>query len=403
MNETPLTEEVIETPNQSHADTFNAELEKLGIDPKTGNDRFDEANDVAQRGDPRTATEKVAEEKAKTEDGIPDEILHGKKEEKKTEVDPFVAEPPQELKGKSREHFKNLQTQAGQKITSLSTELERTKAEIAELKKNGSGPGEDVTKELETLRAQKKEIEDEFERIAVERSPKFKQKFVPREQSLKSQAVKILKLNGSDETLFDQALVASEKKKWEILNSEDLNESQKGALSSLMIQYDMVQDEKNSELENRKEYLKEEQQQEEAARKAKIEAQERQEQEIFDVVGKKVAAEFEPFMEVEGNDAWNAQVKENREKAKNFFAGKGTLDEMAEIAYYGIGAKSLHKMFRNVQAKYNALAAENQKLKGVNPSINGNHQAPKEEPKNEKPEDRWMRTFAEELRAVNQG
>lgn len=402
--DTQVTEEAVVTPDRDVASSFNAELEAVGIDPKTGearNGSIEDANDVALNGTQKPKqSEQVPPDK---KDGIPDDILLGKpKAEKVDEIDPFTAEPPPELKGKSREHFKNLQVQSGQKITHLEAERAKLAAEIAELKKSGTIP-EGITKELEQLRKEKDEINAELEILAVERSPKFKQKFVAREQSLKAQAIRALKISGADETLFDQAIAASEKRKFEILNSDELNEAQRSTLSSLLVQYDLIQDEKNSELSRSKEYVTELERERTAARDAELKEREAQETQLFETVGKRVSSEFEPFMEVEGNEAWNAQVRENREQAKRFFAGKASMEELAEIAHYGIGAKSLHKMFKTLQGKYNELVATHGKVVASNPSVNGGHQ-PKETPKNESVEERRMRSFREELSAVqNQG
>jgi hypothetical protein len=391
-----IAEEAIVEPSKAVADSFNAELEKVGIDPTTGHEKIEQANDVTAIK-PRPEPDAVV-----TDDGIPDMLLTGAPK-KEPEVELWKGEPPQELKGKSREHFKNLQSQTGLKITSLETERERLAAEIAELKKNGNVAGEDTIKELEVLRKTREELEAELERVAVERSPMFKQKFLSRENQIKTQAIRVLKVSGADESLFEQAVNAPDKKKFELLNSEELNEAQRSALTSLLVQYDLIQDEKNSALENSKEFVKEHQTREEQRQKDQLAAREHAENEIFERMGKKVSTEFEPFMEVEGNEAWNEQVRANRERAKNFFAGKASLEELAEIAHYGIGAKSLHKMFRTVQGKYNAAVAEIAKLKGANPSINGSHPT-KETPVNESSEERLKRTFREEMALVhNQG
>ena len=376
-----------QTSSQRAMESFRESLAELNPEKNS--------EEHVETPEPEVSKETKTKEQ-KTDSEFPESLLEGVKVEEKKQDDFLTAEPPPEIKGKARENFKRFQEQSTAKIQGLQAELEKTQAEFKALKESGV-QSESVAKELETLRAERQQLNDEIEKIAFERSPKFRQQYIAREDSLKNQALKLLKSAGVDETLFEQAVIASEKKKFELLSDESLSDGHRSALASLLIQYDMLQEEKNQALSKSKEYASQLAQEEESKKQAEITQFQEKEKQVFTSALERISKTYEPFTKVEGNEAWNKQVETNVEVAKKFFSGQLSWDELAEMALYGSGAKTIHHMFKTVQTKLNEANAEIKRLKSASPSVNG-HTAPvKQSDPSMSREQRAMNTFNEEL------
>lgn len=302
-------------------------------------------------------------------DPIPPELLGIEPKKEEDELTKLLAEEP---KGHIKnEHFKKVQTLAAARIQAAQAEKDQLAKELAEVKGrlNEDFIPEKVRKQLEDYQVRLKEREEELGRIAVERSPAFKEKFTNRKTSLVNQLTKTAEDLGLDKSVAKQLIHADLKKRVEILDNLELSASGQSYLTSLIQQHDQVDQDEQSFLadwQTQKARMEEEEMTQSTAQKARMkEEEDRDFQKVLDEMGKS----FAPIRKVEGNDAWNKQVDSIIERAKHFYDGNFSNREFAEIVVAGCGAQQLGAINARLIETNRALAEENASLKAAGPSV----------------------------------
>lgn len=293
---------------------------------------------------------------------IPDKFLSPEAETKKDDAI-LDMELPEGASEAQKGNFGKLKGEFQSRLKEMSERL--AKAE------SGAGNPKEAAEwqaKVQALESRAAELEALVERTAIERSPKFQKQFVEKENGIRAQAEKVLKDAKVDTTVFAQALTADGRKRFEILAEADLNDGERGYLTSLLKDMDGLNAEKQRAVEGGKKLYTEWEQEQAAAEKQQAEARKQQEQRIYEKVGADVKNRFEAFQRVDGHPEWNAQVDQLEEQAKNFFDGKASIEELAELAYAGVAAKVTHSMFRASQKQNADLKAEVARLKAAEPN-----------------------------------
>lgn len=323
-------------------------------------------------------TEKKPEEKKPevvvndgTED-FPEQLITGKKpEEKKEELSEFEkvmeAEPPDRLSKEGKINWKLVRDAA----RTAAQERDAVRKELADLRaKASNAPDEATAAELKVLRERTKELESVVEKSHFEKSPRFQQ-FLNREAQQIEGAKKYLEGSTIDPNVIELAAKAVGKKRIDILKDAGADAEIIAAITPYLAQYDSIQSDKAHALENHKQIIEQDSVNQRRDAEAKAAQERENEDKVFKSVGENVSKTFEPFQKVDGNEKWNAQVDRLNAEAREFFSGDMPIEKVAEIAYYGVGAKVIHEMNHRLRAKLQSANAEIASLKAAQPSVNG--------------------------------
>lgn len=315
-------------------------------------------------------TEVVTDKTVKADvkdDGIPDELIGGKKPEPKAEDDwdKFVKEEPQgQIK---HEHYKRQREIAQKRIDALAAQVQQAQEKLTAAEKRGVP--EDIlnrTKKLEDTLAEREAV---LERIAVQESPKFKERYTAKEAAITQSLDKAAAEIGVDKEVLHQAMNSSLKRRAALL--EEVDPAYRGYIDGLMLQHDMLQQDKtqflNQSREAQAQWQREQQEQMTRAEQERAAHEDKTFNAVLDEMGKK----FAPFQEIEGNEQWNSQVRALREEAKKYFNGQVPLDELARAVVRGVGSPMQDKIISKQAERIKAMQEEIAALKTAQPGSNG--------------------------------
>lgn len=337
----------------------------------------------------------------KVADGLPEEFLTGKKETVKTETtDEFEKLVNSAPNGQLRhEQFKQLQAATKAKVAALQADLAKRDEELAKLR--GLEVPESAKKEHERLSKRAAELEAELERVAYERSPKFKEKFGARETAMRSQLEATAKDLGVEDHQVAQLNALSGRRRFEMIDELDIPQSAKGALSSLAMQLDGIKAEREADLGRSREELTAWQQEQEQERKQQEQALRAEEDRVFAEELGTATTTLPAFQKIEGNEAWNKEVESRIEQARQFFNGGADIKQLAQLALRGMNDLVSEKIIKAQQQRLKEYADQLSRYKSTNP---GGGSAPeiKTDKSGMNPMERAMATFEEKTAGIRQ-
>lgn len=322
----------------------------------------------AKPAEPAPAKTEPASTKAEQKGvDIPDSILGIKKQEDPDDFDSIIKEAP---KGQIKhEDFKRVKDAAERRVNAQKAELDQLRTEL-EKHKGKTAPDEFVA-ELERYKTKAAEYEAALERQAVRDSPKFKQQFTDKETAIAERLKRTATEMGLDNDTIQNALNSSLKRRSELLEALEMPSSVHSAVLNLMVQHDLLQDEKGKFLETASETHKQWQAEQKLAMEAQDKERTAYEEKTFSETVEELAKSFAPLQKVEGADAWNQQVEAIKKDAKEYFNGQRTLPELAKVVVKGVGAMAYEAIMAKKDAIIKEMADELAALKLAQPSANG--------------------------------
>lgn len=330
-------------------------------------------NPVKEETKVETSAEKAPE--VKSEDDIPEQFLGVKKEEASPEPDEYDKLQSEEIKGQvKQDQWKALKQATKKKVDSLTAEAAKYRQELEAAR--AKGVPDDIAAKLKTYEESLAEKDALLERIAVEQSPKFKERFLTRESAISERIKKVGSEMGLDTEKLQQALLSSPKRRIELLEEVGADGATLSSIAGLMNQYDLVQDEKGQFLARSREEHAQWQKEQQEVMTHQEQARLQEEERIFSSVVEEMSKTYAPFQEVEGNSAWNAQARALREEAKKYFNGQVPLEELARAVVKGVGAPVNEKIMARMQKTIQEQAAELASLKRAQPGSNGIYPSP---------------------------
>lgn len=331
------------------------------------------------------------------EDYVPAQLLQpGAKPEAKPEddFDKLISEKPQgQIK---HEHFERVQTGAKKAVEQARAELAALKAE---LEKRGNGNSAELQKELDAIREAKSKLEEELERTALERHPKFREKYDAKEEGLRTQIERITKELGLDEDAIASAVSSSGKRRFSIMDDIEMSSTARSHLINLMADLDKTQSDKQAEIGKSRERLREWQQEQEASAKLREERERAEEDRIFNSALEQAKSKLPAFRYIDGDTKFNSGVDERIALAKRIFNGESNHQEVAELTLRGIAATVDEKIIKNQAAKITEMTDTIARLTAASP---GTGQPPGIKPDGSNMSDieRGLSTYDRHMRAA---
>lgn len=340
---------------------FNTALQtETGVDPKA-------STDDTPTPDAKPALVPKTDPKA-DESIVPDQFTGKPKEEKKEDAAEILSAEERgqlrsKLGGKAQESFDRMEMAAKAKIAALQAQAEELRQKLATVPQGPSKEHEEAVKAANE-RAQK--LEQQLERAKYSDSPKF-QKFGAEITAEIDSAKAYLEGTQVSPSVLEVAASQSGQSRLKTMRDAGLDAETIAAVGPHLARADAIRRERDSSLENWKadhtkeiEQQRHQQAQQEAQRQAQEEA-------VFKTVGERMRKELEGFQKVDGHDKWNATVDQNDKDAAEFFAGKKSLEELAEIAYEGVSARTTRLINKELKRMLNAANEENSRLKAAQP------------------------------------
>lgn len=215
-----------------------------------------------------------------------------------------------------------------------------------------------------------REMEATLERSNFQLSPKFKAIVTEKNQAIED-AKAYLEGSEIDKSVIDLAARLTGPKRVAALRDAGIDPETIASISPFLAHSDRKERESQQALDQSASLRQEWEAQEQQSAHAR-KAQERAEEDrIYSEVGQRVSKVFAPFQKVEGAEKWNAQVESLNAQAKEFFNGSLPMDQMAEIAYYGVGAKVVDRMNHALKSENKALRDQVSKLSAAQPNVAG--------------------------------
>lgn len=242
-------------------------------------------------------------------------------------------------------------------------ELERTRAELAAAKANGSPDTEALKKEVAELREILKDV-------AIERSPEFKRKYSARE----SAAVEAAKNAAGDKSNQMEKLLKLPSSQWrdEQIKTllEDSSEYAKTRVAAALMVLEQIDVERGVEIAERRSSFEHKQVEFGKQQQAQQEQTAKQMKAAFESTLKqwtdpKSGSPF--YTEREGDKDHNAGVQESLELAKSIFEGNISVEEKAAAALWAAKGERLLKGWQAERAARIKAEKALDKIRGVQP------------------------------------
>lgn len=292
-------------------------------------------------------------------DKKPDPKVHDAVAEIQAMVLPKNAKPEQiasfsTLKTKAAEHLQKALDDAAE----LKKQLESAATPAAEM--------EGLRKQLAEATERATGIEERWSKEAYASSPQFREKFSGRKQTAIDLAKSYLDGTEIKADIIDLAAHATGRKRVEILKDAGVDDATIQLVAPHLANYDTVQREEATALENWKVTSKHEreaaQQQNEKAKAERTE----QENKVWDTIVPKL--DLLPFRKSKDNPEWNDRADQLMAEAKRLYNGEGTdLPTFAQTIAQGVAYTAQQEVIDHLRESVTNLTAENTKLKSAAP------------------------------------
>ncbi len=225
--------------------------------------------------------------------------------------------------------------------------------------------------ELKKLQEDKAKIQEQLEKVALERSPEFQSFYQKKFEAAES----VIKQSAGEFADKVAHLVNLPESQWRTdqINaiSTQLGQLQSAAMNHGIVQFDMARRERDDKLTNSREDFQ--RLQEIEAAKAKREREKHtDDMEVSYQKALQNARAYEAFLTKESDEVHNAQVKRNERELESFFKGDPELDRLIAMPALAIeGERLLKNVIPALQDKIAKLEASIKQYQAANPAPSG--------------------------------
>jgi hypothetical protein len=275
------------------------------------------------------------------------------------------AELPKGAKKEQIDSFGKLKDKAAKH---LQTALDRA-ADLEKQIQTTSKSGTELVDLQEKLAAAQKkaaEVEEQFAKVAFEKSPRFHAQFTEQENTALEFAKSYLDGTDVKQDIIDLAARATGRKRIEILKDAGLDDTSITAIMPHLASFDTIQRNKQTALTNwRATSQQEREQAQQEAEKARV-ARAEQENKVWENVLSKT--DLLPLRKSKDNAEWNTRAEALVTEAKQIFNGDGAdLPKFAETILKGRAYDVQQEVLDHIRTENQSLRAENARLKSAAP------------------------------------
>jgi hypothetical protein len=326
------------------------------------------ATSAPEKEEPKSPTTPEGKPKSKTV--LPEEIFTPADEEKLgekpneaiAEIDSMTL--PKSAKPETIANFNSLKETSKKHLKQVQDKIAELERKLSEASKNGDA--ETWQKKVTEAEKARKEVEDQFARVAFEQSPAFRSKFIDREQAAIEGARASLEGTEVNPDLINVAAHATPANRIKMLREAGAESEVISAVTAYLAQFDGVQRDKNKAIENwRTEVAQDQERNEREQAQQRVKRREQEDQIWGDVLSR---MDLIPLRKAKNNEDWNSRVESIKEEAKKIYNGDGvTLEDLSETILKGRAYDALNDVVAQLVEQNKNLRSQNSKIKAAKP------------------------------------
>lgn len=279
-----------------------------------------------------------------------------------------VAQPPT---GDVPEAIKS--TKAAEAFNKIKAERDSKMRELEDLRKTVDP---DLPEKLKKSEADREELSSRLKLLDIERHPDFIKKYDDRITTVET-SVKSLVGTDGDKLVSLLKSPRSEFRDHQIDEIvETLTPAKKATLGSWLVRYEEINSEKAGEIDQAKKNYAEVAARYKAQQTEGTKEAINRSSQVWDSVVES-AKELEVFNSKEGDDAWNTELTQRRELAKQIFSGKNSEEDLAKAALWAAAAPKYRELLFAQMELNTRLQDQVNKLSSSGPSVNNRGTASK--------------------------
>lgn len=291
----------------------------------------------------------------------------------KPEASKATPEPEEKYTSKRAEEWKALKAQRDEWKTKAAKLEEEKKAIESNLETLKKAPVFDP-KEFDAIKAERDELDKKLSMVALERNPKFSNHF----KKLFDSAINAAKDSVPDatdketvENLINMKPSKHRKEQFAAIMEKIENEFDKVNLATAIQQMDRARSEYDEEISNAKDRLSKIEMVEASNRTKQTELEKSSRMEKVNKV-LSMTEEFDAFTEIEGQDEYNNQIPQRRERVKKALLGELPENEMLLMPMMAVEGEHLRtNVIPKMIAKMKEMETTIAQLQGAQPNMGG--------------------------------
>lgn len=280
-----------------------------------------------------------------------------------------VAEEPSVTESRSSNDFKKIKE-----------DRDNTRRELDSLKEKLSGlENSDVNDALKSVKEERDSLSDQLRIAAIERHPQFQKDYEAKIKGAVAQAEKLAP-EGAQARLAE--LVGAEESQHRANGLEEimveLTTTEQAKLGALLARVDEVRGDREAALTDANSTY----QRLMATETERQEAHLADTNKVFDTVAKKASDGLELYQLRDGDDAWNSEVQQRVETARNIFGGDNDAGSLAEASLWAATGPKYRELLGEVMEVNRRLREQLKSQSGASPAVaSGGGGAESKEPK----------------------
>jgi hypothetical protein len=266
------------------------------------------------------------------------------------------AEDPAPTESRSSKDFKKIKE-----------DRDNTRRELDSLKEKLSGlENSDVNDALKSVKEERDSLSDQLRLAAIERHPQFQRDYEAKIENAVAQAKKLAP-EGAETRLAE--LVKAEESQHRANGLEEimveLTTTEQAKLGALLARVDEVRGERESALADADSTYQRLMATETERREAHLSDTNK----VFDTVAKKASDNLELYQLRDGDEAWNSEVQQRVETARNIFGGDNDAGSLAEASLWAATGPKYRELLGEVMEVNRRLREQLKEQSGASPAV----------------------------------
>lgn len=249
----------------------------------------------------------------------------------------------------------------------IKEDRDNTRMELDSLKEKLSGlENSDVNDALKSVKEERDSLSDQLRLAAIERHPQFQREYEAKIEGAVNQAKKLAP-EGAETRLAE--LVKAEESQHRANGLEEImvemTTTEQAKLGALLARVDEVRGDREAALSDADSTY----QRLMATETERREAHLADTNKVFDTVAKKASDGLELYQLRDGDDAWNSEVQQRVETARNIFGGDNDAGALAEASLWAATGPKYREILGEVMEVNRRLREQLKEQSGASPAV----------------------------------